>query len=380
MKTKAVVAVVVVAVVVVAVSVLSRGHKTRPSQAQVFKIGVVLPLSGDGAAYGKKEKDGVALAIEQANAVLSRSGLTITPIYEDSQGTPAPAVSAVQKLVSVDKVPVVIGDAFSSPTLAMVSVTDKAGVVLMSPSASSPKLSGAGRFFFRVWPSDTAEGSTMAEVAVQQLGLKTFAILHGKNEYGLGLRDIFSAKVKELGGTVFGVEVYNEGDLDFRAQLAKIKETAPAGIYLAGYYKEFAKILKQAKELGISARFLSCGTFHEPQILELAGDAAEGVVFVQPYFDRNSPDPVTKTFVAAYESKYKEEAGVYAAHGYDAALAICEVVKSGKRTPQELREALLAFKGFDGVTGKTTFLEGGDVIKSARVMTVCKGAFTDFRK
>lgn len=364
--------------IVVGVMLLTPRKRTQPAQNQVVKVGVVLPLSGDGAAYGKKEQDGVALAIEQANAANAQSGVCIAAIYEDSQGNPAPAVSAIQKLIAVDKVPLVIGDAFSSPTLAMMPVADKAGVVIMSPSASSPKLSGASRFFFRVWPSDNAEGSVMADVAFRQLGLKTFAILHGKNEYGLGLKDVFAAKIRELGGSVLAVEVYNEGDLDFRAQLAKVKDAAPEGIYLAGYYKEFTKILRQAKELGITARFLSCGTFHEPQILQLAGDAAEGVVFVQPYFNRNSPDPVTKAFVVAYEAKYKEEAGVYAAHGYDAALAVCEVIKTGSRTPEEIRKALLALKDFPGVTGKTTFLDGGDVVKPARVMTVHAGAFVDF--
>jgi branched-chain amino acid transport system substrate-binding protein len=350
---------------------LSCGKK----EAGEIKIGVILPLSGDGASYGQKEKNGVILAIEEANA---RSSKKIEAIYEDSQGLPAPAAAAAQKLISSDKVPVIIGGAFSSPTLAVVPIADKSRVVVMSPSASSPKLSGSSKYFFRVWPSDVSEASVMADVAINRMGLSTFAILYGNNEYGLGLKTVFDAKVQELGKRVLAVDTYNEGDSDFRAQLTKIKSLKPEAIYLGGYYREFAKILQQAREMGIKAQFLSCGTFHEPEIITLAGGAAEGVVFVQPYFDRQSTDSVTRAFVQTYEKRFNVEAGVYAAHAYDAAMVICEMILAGKTTAYEIQQGLLALKNFPGVTGKTTFIEGGDVIKPARVMIVRNGAFVDY--
>lgn len=354
------------------------GCSKKKARTREIKIGVVLPLTGGGGAYGQKEKNGIELAIEQANANGGIDGRKIVAIYEDSKGEPAPAVSGLQKLINVEKVKVVIGGAFSSPTLAMVPIAHKKKVVIMSPTASSPKLSGSSPFFFRVWPSDTSEGAKMAEVAIQRLKLNSFAVIYGNNDYALGLKDVFAAKVKDMGKKVLGVEVYNEGDSDFRTQLTRIKEKTPDGIYMAGYYKEFANILKQAKELGIKSQFLSCGTFHEPEVLKLAGGAAEGVVFVQPYFDRNSADPVTKAFVTAYEKRFNIEAGVYAAHGYDAARVVLEVMKHGKTSAEELRKGLLELKNFPGVTGKTTFVEGGDVIKPSRVMKVEKGKFVGF--
>ncbi len=346
-------------------------------EAAGVKIGVVLPLTGDGAAYGIKEKNGIALAIEQANAKLP-AGKKIVAIYEDDQGVAAPAASAIQKLITVDKVPVVIGCAFSTPTLAMVPIADRNKVVLVSPSSSSPKLSGSSQYFFRVWPSDTAEGATAAEVAVQQLKLRRLAVLYGNNEYALGLKNVFVPRVTQLGGQVVAVETYNEGDSDFRAQLTKIQSLSPDGIYMAGYYKEFAKILKQAKELGITAQFLSDGTFPEPEILQLAGDAAEGVVYVQPWFDRASTDPTVHAFVTAYEKEFKDEAGIYSAHGYDAGRVVCEVITAGSTTSGSIQAALLKLKDFPGVTGATTFIAGGDVIKPMRVMTVKGGRFVAF--
>lgn len=339
-----------------------------------LRIGVVLPLTGDGAAYGEKEKEGVMLAIEEHNA---SSSTKITVFYEDSQGSPAPAASAAQKLIA-QGVAVIIGDAFSSPTLAMVPIADKSNTVLISPSASSPKLSGSSKFFFRVWPSDVSEASIMARIAVERMDLSTFAIFNGNNEYGIGLRDVFKAAVDSLGKTVLLTENYNEGDSDFRVQLVKIKASSPQAIYLGGYYREFAKILQQARELGITSQFLSCGTFHEPEVITLSGGAAEGVVFVQPYFNRESRDSITQNFVRAYESKFKSEAGVYAAHGYDAAEVIAAVIDMGNVTSEEIRAGLLTLTDFPGVTGATTFIEGGDVIKPARVMTVRQGKFIEY--
>lgn len=345
--------------------------------AQEIKIGVILPESGDYAAYGIKERNGVQLAIEQAQGRLG-DRYTLTVIYEDSQAVPTPAVNAMQKLITVDGVDVVIGCAFSSPTLAIVPIADRNEVVLMSPSASNPDLSGSSPYFFRVWPSDTAEGARTAEIGYEQLGLRTFAVFYGNNDYAVGLKDVFIPRIEELGGEIVAIEAYNEGDTDFRTQLAQIAALAPDGIYMAGYYREFARILNQARELGIEAQFLSCGTFPEPEILELAGDAAEGVVYVQPYFNRESSERVVQDFVRAYEEKFGIETGVYAAHGYDAAAVVCHVIEAGNTTSEEIRTALLELSDFPGVTGETTFIEGGDVIKPLRVMTVENGQFVDF--
>ncbi len=349
-----------------------------PEPEKEIKIGVILPLTGDGSAYGQKEKNGIELAITKTNETGGIEGKQIRVIYEDSKGIPTPAVSALNKLITKDKVKAVIGGAFSSPTLAMLPLIDKNKVIMISPTASSPDLSNSSEYFFRVWPSDVTEGSITAKIGINRMKLKTFAVLHGNNDYGLGLNKVFKKTVEEHDGNVLIVETYNEGDTDFRAQLTKIKKFSPEAIYLAGYYKEFTKILIQSKEMGIKSQFLSCGTFHEPEIIKNAGTSAEGVVFVQPYFDKNSDDLSIQDFVKHYENKFGVEAGVYAAHGYDAMMVLIEAIKIGGISSDGIKDALLSLKDFHGVTGKTTFIKGGDVIKPFRVMSVKNGEFIDF--
>ncbi|KAF0221909.1 MAG: Extracellular ligand-binding [Geobacteraceae bacterium] len=363
-----------IAISIVFTSIISSAANT----GSAIKIGAVLPLTGDGAVYGLKEKEGIDLAVHEKNNSGGVKGRKIEIIYEDSKGEPASAVSATQKLIAQDKVNVIIGDAFSSPTLAMVPIIDKSKVLLMSPTASSPKLTNSSKYFFRVWPSDIAEGSVAAEVAVKRLKLKRTAILHGNNDYSIGLRDVFKSAVIKYGKEVPVVESYNEGDTDFRTQLLKIKSNNPDGIYLAGYAKEFAKILVQAKELNIKTKFISCGTFHEPEVLKIAGNAAEGVVFVQPFFDKDSNDKNIVKFVKSYEAKFKSEAGVYAAHGYDAALVVLSAMQGGLSS-DDVRKSLIKLKNLQGATGKITFEKGGDVIKQFRIMTVTNNTFAEYK-
>ncbi|MEW6419611.1 MAG: ABC transporter substrate-binding protein [Nitrospirota bacterium] len=354
---KSSVALVVISILIASLMVFSFGCAKK--EEKEIKIGAVLPLIGDGALYGVKEKEGIELAVAENNDSGGVKGKLIRMIFEDSKGEPATAVSALQKLITQDKVQIVIGDAFSSPTLAMVPIINKNKVILMSPTASSPKLSNSSEYFFRVWPSDVAEGAVAAEVAIQRLKLKKLAVLHGNNEYAIGLEDVFVDSIKKLGGEIVIIETYNEGDSDFRSQLTKIKKRSPEGIYLSGYAKEFSKILVQAKELNIKSRFISCGTFHEPEILQIAGKAAEGVVFVQPYFDRNSTDPKIQKFVKTYENRFGSEAGIYAAHAYDATNVLIAAMNKGGTEINSIKNTLNNMKDFPGVTGKITFVKGG---------------------
>jgi branched-chain amino acid transport system substrate-binding protein len=340
-------------------------------------IGSLLPLTGDGAAYGVEIKNGIDLAVEQANAAGGVNGRKIRVVYEDTKGDPTTAVSAFQSVLARYRVPAVIGAAFSGETLAIVPIATREKVVVLSPTASSPKLSGSSPYFFRVWPSDNAEASVMAEFAVNKLGKKRLAVIYSNSDYGVGLRNAFVAKARQLGADIVQQEAFNEKDTDFRAQLQNIKAQNPDAVYMTGYYQEFAQILKQAKELGIAAQFLSCGTFHEPQVISLAGGAAQGVIFTQPYYDPESKDVLVQKFVQQFKAKFGITPGLYAAHGYDAARVLIRVLQTAKSLDgQSIRETISSIKDFPGITGVTTFVAGGDVVKPYRIMTVRKGTFS----
>ena len=344
------------------------------------ELGAILPLTGDAAIYGQELKNGIELAREEINNAGGIKGKKIEVKYEDDRGQPKEGVTAIQKLINVDKVPVIIGGATSSVALSVAPIAVEKKVVLLSPTATAPALSKVGKYFFRIWPSDNYDGLIMAQFAYDKLSLKKVAILYVNTEYGQGIEGVFRKEFEKRGGTILTSESYELGATDFRGQIAKIKQLEPEAIYLPGYYKELAGILKQAKELGIKSTFLSVNSFYDPKLLEIVGASAEGAVFTYPTYDPKSEDPLTKKFVDAFKNKYKKEPDAFAAQGYDAMKVVAEAIQIGSFSRDGILDAMVQIKDFPGVAGNISFDENGDVHKPLRFLTVRKGKFVSLQK
>ncbi len=348
---------------------------SRERHPNEINIGAILPLTGDAAKYGQAAEDGMQLAL--AN-IKKEYNTKINIIYEDSQGTTNGAVSAFEKLTSINKVPVIIGPMLSSEALSVAPLADKKGVVIFSPSASSPKLTNISKFFFRNWPSDTYEGGEMAKFAYDTLHLKTAAILSINLDYGVGLTDVFKKSFDSIGGKVLTTEYYNQGATDFRTQLIKIKSMHPNAVYLPGYYAEIGLILVQAKELGLKTTFLSDSGFNNPEVLKIARNAAEGVIFATPYYNPKSQTQQVKNFVDRYTKRYGKTPGIFAAQAYDALNIVAKAIKIGGYSADGIRTTLYSILDFPGVTGNTSIEKNGNVIKPIQIMVVKNGKFEHF--
>jgi branched-chain amino acid transport system substrate-binding protein len=353
--------IVIVIIIVVSVIWLIWGRQNiEPSK---IKIGVVLPLTGSASVWGENAKMGMEIALEEINSQGGIKGKKIELIFEDSQSDPAKAVAALQKLISIEKVPAVIGDIASSCVLAMAPIAEKAKVVLLSPGASNPDISKAGEYIFRNWQSDALEGEIDAKFAFKYLGYKRAAILYVNNAYGSGLKKVFEYSFNKLGGQILTSQSFDQGETDMRTQLNKIILVNPDVIYMPGYPTEMAIVLKQAKEMGIKKQFLSTQAFDDPKILELAKDAAEGVIFSVPK-PPDPSDPVVRNFRNKYKARFKREPGVCSDTGYDAVKIIAWAMERVKRiTGPAIQHQLLKLKNFPGAAGVTTFDQNGDVIK-----------------
>jgi branched-chain amino acid transport system substrate-binding protein len=337
-------------------------------------IGAVLPLTGEGAKYGESARKAIELAFSEVNAAGGIKGKPIQVIYEDSQGVPQKGVSAFQKLITVDHVPAVIGDLFSSVTLAMAPLANQNRVVILSPTSSAPRITEAGDYVFRNCASDVFEGRVMGEAARRRLGISTVAILYINNDYGVGIVDVFRKTFTAEGGTVVATEAFPQGATDFRAQLTKAASARPQAIYLVGY-KELGQLLKQATELGIKARFLSTVMFEDPEILKVAGPAADGVIYSARAYDPASNNPTIRPFVSAYKARFGEAPDIFAAFSYDAARIMTLAIQRGGPTGDGIREALYSIVDFPGVCGSTSFDRNGDVTQPAFLKTVREGKF-----
>ena len=201
----------------------------------------------------------------------------VKTIYEDSKGDVKTGVGAMQKLVDVDKVPVVMGAVYSSITLACAPIANESHTVLISTISSNFKIADAGDYVFRIWPSDALQGVKLARLAFN-LGYRKAAVIYIQTDYGVGLNMSFGQEFEELGGKVVFSEPVLLGSTDMRTQLTKVKELSPDIVFSPIHPKEGGLLLKQARQLGLQQQFFMGDGFNEPSGVKIAGSAAEGII------------------------------------------------------------------------------------------------------
>ena len=369
-----------VSIIFLCMIVVSGGTAFSESQPGSVKIGAVLPLTGDSSAWGEQGKYGIELAVEEINAKGGINGKKLEVVYEDSQAIPKYAVTSIQKLINVDKVPAVAGDMVSATTLAMAPIAEKSKTVLIAISASAPAITNAGEYIYRVWPSDLLEGSVLAEFAAKNKYRKV-CILFIQTDYGTGLRDAFKKTLEQKGGKVLLTQGYKQDETDFKSALLKVKSKKPDAVYIVGYYKDSGLILKQAKEIGLKTQFFGATAVESPKLIEIAGDAAEGLIYpIITDFDPEHPTPVANQFIEHFKKKFGIAPDWASSHAHDAVVVIAEAMKKGGATGTGIKKAIDFQRRFEGVTGKIIFDENGDVIdKPVTIKTVRHGKFEAYK-
>jgi len=363
----------VVLIAIVGIILIATHTKKEP---EIIQIGAILPLTGGDAKLGESAKKGIELAVRQINDTEGLQKGKLVVLYQDSQGESTKAISAFRKLIISDKVPVVIGELASTVTLALSPIAEENHIILLSPTASSPKISDAGDYVFRICASDIFEASFMAEFAYNELKYSNIAILYINNDYGVGLKESFQKHFSGLGGSVLAVEAFEQGATDFKTQLVKIKSKNVQAIYMPGYAAEMGIILRQSKELGTNIQFLSSIAMEDPQVIEIAKDAANGVIYTAYGYDPKRELPVIQEFVKAFRIAYGEEPDIYAALSYDAVKVIAFALeKAREAVSNEIKNQLYIIKDYPGVTGNITFDDKGDVTKSITIKVIKNGTF-----
>lgn len=356
------------------------GTAFSESQSGSVKIGAVLPLTGDSAAWGEQGKYGIEIAVEEINSKGGINGKKLEVVYEDSQAIPRNAVTSIQKLINVDKVPAVVGDIVSATTLAMAPIAEKSKTVLMAISASAPAITNAGEYTFRVWPSDLLEGSVLAEFVAKNK-YKRVCILHIQTDYGTGLRDVFKKTLEQKGGKMILTQGYKQDETDFKPVLLKIKSKKADAVYLVSYYKDAGLVLKQAKEIGLKTQFFGATAVESPKLLEIAGDAADGLIYpIITDFDPDNPTSIAKKFIEKFKKKFGVAPDWASSHAHDAVVVIAEAMKKGGATGTGIKKTIDSQRCFEGVTGKIVFDKNGDVIdKPVTIKTVKNGKFEAYK-
>jgi branched-chain amino acid transport system substrate-binding protein len=326
------------------------------ARADDIVIGEFGSMTGGTATFGTSTDEGVRLAADEINAAGGVLGDKIQVVVEDDQSKPEEAVTAVQKLITEDRVVALIGEVASSRTLAAAPIAQRAHIPLLSPASTNPRVTKVGNYIFRACFIDPFQGAAMANYAMNQLHFSKFAILYDvKNDYSVGLRQFFTDTVTKNGGQIVADESYGEGDTDFKAVLTKIKAANPDAIYVPGYYTEVGLIARQARELGITVPLMGGDGWDSDKTYEIGRDAVNGCYFSNHY----SPDedrPQVKAFVAAYKAKYNGKTpDAMAILGYDAMKLMADAItRAGSTSGKKIRDALATTTNFPGASGTIT--------------------------
>lgn len=348
---------------------------------KIAKIGVIAPLSGDLSALGLGIKNGVDLAIKQANDAKKVNGWTLQLAAEDDTATANVGAQVAAKLKSDNDVVGVVGTLNSSVAQQVAPVLNSAHIVQISPANTGVALTGRDHLdaqkrvyanYFRVATTDDVQGPFAAQY-LAGTGAKKLAIVHDKKTYGQGLAEAVKAEFTKGGGTVTRVETINPGDKLFSGVVSKILADKPDAVYYGGEFPEAAPLSKQLHDAGFTGPLMGGDGIYDPKFIDnggVNGDLATSV---------GAPTetlPSAQQFVAAYKAaNYKEAIGAYGAYAYDAANVIIEALSKTlpgkKKIDESVRQAVIdAVQGttIQGVTGTVSFDAFGDT--TTKVLTV----------
>ena len=352
-------------------------------ESNTIKIGGIFPLSGDVAVYGVECRNGVEMAISEINAnggvkfVEEDANGNPVEVYkmielvaEDDEGNPEKSVNAYKKLVTKDKVNTIVGSLTSGCTAAITSLAQAQKVLMVAPAATMTSITDAGDYVFRACFIDPFQGTVGGKFAAENLGKSKAAVLYDiTNDYSVGLYTNFKVAFEAAGGKVVAEESYAKGDMDFNAQLTKIKNANPDVVYLPDYYATVALIAKQLRAQGINTPIVGADGWDG--LTENAGDEVLNGYYSNHYAE-DSDSPAVQKFVGSFKAKYNKSPNSFAALGYDSVYMLKDaILKAGTTDGEKVRAAFETTDG-DYVTGHITFDEKRNPVKSAVMIQLVK--------
>jgi len=346
-----------------------------PAPEVVVKIGHVAPLTGNIAHLGKDNENGARLAVDDWNAkgvTIDGKKVKLELIGEDDQADPKTGTVVAQKLVDA-KVNAVVGHLNSGTTIPASKLYHDAGIPQISPSATNPTYTQQGfKTAFRVMANDVQQGSVLGAYAVKNLKSGSVAIIDDRTAYGQGLADEVEKAAKAAGAKVVAREFTKNDATDFMAILTKIKGRKPDAIFYGGMDAQAGPMLKQIKQLGIDAKFLTGDGGCTPELIKLGGDAAEGAYCSQAGLPLENM-PGGADFGSRYKAKFNTEVQIYAPYAYDAVQVIVHAMRRANSADPAKITAELPKTSFEGTTGKIEFDDKGDLKNGAITMYQVKG-------
>jgi len=378
MKAMKIILVLIILVIIIGAATLAlygigKEEAGKEGNERAVKIGVILPLSGSQAAYGKGIQEGLETALEEINKNnLAGDNRKMELIYEDHAGEVKNAVSAAQKLIEADNVAALIS-AVSQHSLAIAPIAEESKVVLYTMASQASALNTAGDYIFKNDDDLTTLGKGVAELVFESGHKKAGIIYASYNDATVDAANSFKKKFSELGGEVVAMEGVQKDDSDFRTYLSKISSASPTAIFINALTKDSGLILKQIMESGLQQKLFANGAVEDLQVVDVAGAAAEGLVFES---FQGVPSP---GFINKIQGKFGHYPLRWTMEAYDGlrilATAMSKAPPDAQITSELLKEKLYEVKTYNGESGAITFDNSGNASRPLLAKIIRDGKF-----
>ena len=347
------------------------------------KIGVITPSTGDAAVYAEPARRIIQMAADEINAIGGVvDGRLIELIFEDGKCIGQDAANAAQKLINVDGVEVILGGLCSSETLAVVPIAEAAKVAVLSFGASSPKLTGISPYFVRNYPSDSTQGSVLANIAYTDKGYKKIAFIQEQTDYALGINNAFTEVFTQLGGTIVANEQFPTETSDFRSIVSKVKALNPDAVFVDTQTPAVsARVLTQMKQLGWKPKLLVADIVPgDPKTVSENKDMLEGTLGAE--FGVGTSNEKFNAMIAAYKAKFGEEPPYqgYAQTEYDSVYLVRDAIAAVGYDGTKVAEWLHTVKDWQGAAGSVTIGANGDPVTGHRAEVIMDGKVIPYVK
>ncbi len=336
------------------------GARPAPA-AETIKVGIVLPLTGKMAKFGEMEKQSFEMALEEINAAGGINGKKLELLIEDTTGRPEVGRSVAEKLITKDKVVMIGGGYSSSVTYAVAGVCQQNQVPFLVNTGSADKITSSGwDYIYRLNPPVSKYASAVESLLQEVIKPKTVAILHENSLFGSKGAKSFAKLCKKLGYQVVLKEGYENGGIDYKPVLIKVKQKNPDVIYMISYVMDASLLMKQAKELKLTPKMFIGGAagFTMPVFGENAGKASEKVISAT-LWHQILPFPGAMDYFKKFKSRYHKDVDYHGAEAYSACYVIADVLKRTKSLKNTDVKAALAATDMMTVFGPVKFTTWG---------------------
>lgn len=355
----------------------SVAEKTTEDSGETIKIAVAAPMTGDNSEYGIGFANAAELMAEEWNANGGVLGKQIEIVKYDDKNTSEEATTIAQKIVSEKEVAGVIGHFASGVCMTAAPIYQENQVIEISPSSSHADYSGIGDYIFRNNTVIAKEGAASVDIAINDLGKKNIGIISIMTDWGTNTAEVIKGLIEESDDPdvkIVAHEEVVEGSDDYSSAITKLDEAGADVIICCGMYNLVAPLAKQYKQVNPDIELVAFSNAYSQQLIELGGDAVEGVCFPVIFFSE-SEDEYVQNYIAAYKEKYGSEPSALTSQAYDSVGMLLTAIEEAGTTDSATVKDKLYEIDYAGVTGQTKFDSNGDVDKEFVKVTISDGKF-----